>query len=76
MLTNCVKYEVLSNNGLNGVKEKYKYFISHPQEAMSIGNKARAEILHGHTLQHRVRTMIEKLSTFKKKRPQAAKAEK
>ena len=68
MLTNCVKYEALSNDGLDGVKEKYRYFLSHPQEAMAIGNKARAEILHGHTLQHRVRTMIDKLSGVKKQK--------
>jgi spore maturation protein CgeB len=74
MLTNCVKYEILSNRGLQGVKEKYKYFISHPQEAMDIGNKARAEILHGHTLKHRIQTIIDKLSSCKKRKAQPAKA--
>ena len=69
MLTNCVKYEILSPNGLNGFKEKYRYYISHPQDAMAMGTKARAEILHGHTLGHRVQTMINKLSKVKKSPP-------
>jgi len=74
MLTNCVKYEVLSNNGLRAFKEKYRYFINHPQDATAMGNKARAEILHGHTLGHRVHTMVEKLSKVKKAPPKAQKA--
>jgi spore maturation protein CgeB len=75
MLTNCVKYEILSPSGLNGFREKYRYFINHPQDAMAMGGKARAEILHGHTLTHRVQTMIEKLSKVKKAatKPQKAK---
>jgi len=67
MLTNCIKYEVLSHNGLMGFKEKYNYLLTHPQEAMAMGQKARAEILHGHTLKHRVSTMMEKLSGAKKR---------
>jgi hypothetical protein len=68
MFKNCIKYEVLSNNGLNGFREKYRHYIGHPAEAMDIGRKARDEILQGHTLVHRVNTMTQKLSAKVKKR--------
>ena len=66
MLNNCVKYEVLTQNGLKGFKEKYRYYLDHPAEAIAIGRNAREEILHGHTLRHRVLTMNTKLSTVRK----------
>jgi len=66
MFTNCAKYEILTDQGLRGVREKYRYFLNHPQEAMAIGRKAREEVIHGHTLKHRVNTIATKLKIVKK----------
>jgi len=67
MLKNCIKYDVMSDAGLREVQNKYKYYLDHTHEAMDIGNKARAEILNGHTLHHRVQHIIKKLSGLQRR---------
>lgn len=66
MLKNCIKYEVLTDAGLRETREKYKYYINHTSEATDMGAKARAEILQGHTLKHRIEHMLAKLSCAQK----------
>jgi spore maturation protein CgeB len=73
LFSNCIKYEILSKNGLNNIKNKYQYYLAHPAEAHTIGNKAREEILMGHTLKHRVQTMMDKIALANRKAKKKAK---
>jgi hypothetical protein len=66
MLKNCIKYDIMTNAGLNEVREKYRHYVNHTAEAMAIGGRARAEVLQGHTLTHRVQHILRKLSQARK----------
>jgi hypothetical protein len=66
MLKNCIKYDLFTNDGVSKVREQYRHYCSKPMDAIAMGRAARAEILNGHTLKHRVTTIIEKLSGINK----------
>jgi hypothetical protein len=67
MLSSCVKYEVFTPAGLNEFREKLRYYITHPREAILMGRAAREEVTQGHTLKHRIMTIINKLNETTKR---------